>query len=123
MNRLSLPRGSRGRESEHEQSGGPPMGCDSQRCHKSGEPAARVIVQRQRGSAMVIAVLIVVILTLLGLAFMLAGDTESKIARNQRDAAQAGFIAEGGVRAVKKWFDYPSGPASHLVPTVAQMDR
>src|SRR5262245_32898952 len=59
----------------------------------------------QEGSAMVIAVLIVVILTLLGLAFMLAGDTESKIARNQRDAAQAGFIAEGGVRAVKKWFD------------------
>ena len=77
----------------------------------------------ERGSALVIALLVVVILALLGLSFMLAGETESKIARNQRDAAQAGFVAEGGVRMVKKWFDAPTGANAHLVPTTAQMDR
>src|SRR5262249_27007655 len=77
----------------------------------------------ERGSALVIALLVVVILALLGLSFMLAGETESKIARNQRDAAQAGFVAEGGVRMVKKWFDAPTGANAHLVPNTGQMDR
>src|SRR5262245_65759680 len=77
----------------------------------------------ERGSALVIALLVMVIMTLLGLAFVLVGDTEARIARNQRDTAQAQFIAEGGVRAVRNWFEYPSGTSSFLVSTTAQMDR
>ncbi len=72
-----------------------------------GPAKARSSARGERGSALVIAVLVIVIMMLLGLAFMLAGETESKIARNQRDAAQAGFLAEGAVRMVKKWFDAP----------------
>ena len=38
--------------------------------------------ERERGSALVIAVLVTVILTLLGVAFLLMGETENKIAEN-----------------------------------------
>ena len=93
--------------------------CESARTTPDLGPGSR-----ERGSALVIALLVVVILALLGLSFMLAGETESKIARNQRDVAQAGFVAEGGVRMVKKWFDAPAGsPRAHLVPNTGQMDR
>src|SRR5262245_49664416 len=76
----------------------------------------------ERGSALVIALLIMVIMTLLGLAFVLVGDTEARIARNQRDVAQAQFVAEGGVRIVRAWFEDPTVTA-YLLPTTAQMDR
>src|SRR5262245_1774776 len=77
----------------------------------------------ERGSALVIALLVMVIMTLLGLAFVLAGQTESRIAVNQRNGQQALHLAESGVRMVKKWFDAPSGTSSYLVPTTSQMDR
>lgn len=64
-----------------------------------------------------------VIMTLLGLAFVLAGQTESRIAVNQRNGQQALQVAESGVRMVKKWFDVPTGTTSYLVPTTSQMDR
>src|SRR5262245_12190325 len=76
----------------------------------------------ERGSALVLALLIMVIMTLLGLAFVLVGDTEARIARNQRDVAQAQFIAEGGVRIVRAWFEDPT-VTGYLLPTVSQMDR
>jgi hypothetical protein len=77
----------------------------------------------ERGSALVIALLIMVIMTLLGLAFVLAGQTESKIAVNQRNGQQALHLAESGVRIVKKWFDAPTGTSAYLVPTMSQIDR
>jgi len=64
-----------------------------------------------------------VIMTLLGLAFVLAGQTESRIAINQRNGQEALHIAESGVRLVKKWFDAPAGTSAYLVPTTSQMDR
>ena len=67
--------------------------------------------------------MIMVIMTLLGLAFMLVGQTEANIARNKRDTEQALFTAEGGARIVKKWFEAPSGTSSYLVPTTSQMNR
>src|SRR5437867_3007930 len=78
---------------------------------------------REKGSALVVALLIMVIMTLLGLAFVLVGETEAKIARNQRDFAQASFVSEGGARMVKKWFEAPNGTYAYMVPTVAQMNR
>jgi len=77
----------------------------------------------ESGAAMVLALLVTVILTLLGLAFLMAGETESKISVNQRDFNQATYVAEGGVRMIKHWFDAPSGTRAYLVPTTAQMDR
>jgi Tfp pilus assembly protein PilX len=61
----------------------------------------------ERGSALVIALLVAVILMLLGIAFLLMGETENRIAQNEKRSAQAFYVAEAGARAVKRWFDRP----------------
>ncbi len=77
-------------------------------------------LDRQRGSALVLALLVVFILTLLGTSFLLMAQTESLIARNEKHAAQARYVAEAGALAVKTWFDRP-GIALGF-PTAAQID-
>ena len=61
----------------------------------------------ERGSALILAVLIMAVLTLLGVSYLLIGDTENKIAENERLSAQALYFAEGVTREVKRWFDRP----------------
>ncbi len=61
----------------------------------------------ERGSAMVIAVLVMAILSLLGISYLLMADTENRIAENERLAAQALYFGEGTVRETKRWFDRP----------------
>lgn len=82
---------------------------------------------RERGSALVIAVLIMAVLTLLGMSYLLMADTENKIAENERLSAQALYFAEGATREVKRWFDRPPytprGGANLVRPTTAVMDR
>lgn len=73
-------------------------------------PRAR---ERERGSALVIAVLVTVILTLLGVSFLLMGETENKIAENEKLSAQALYFAEAGTRQVKRWFDRPRGTVGY----------
>ena len=80
-----------------------------------------MIVESQRGSALVLALLIVFILTLLGTSFLLMAQTESRIARNEKRAAQARYLAEAGVHAVKGWFDRPGSALGF--PTPSQIDR
>ena len=73
----------------------------------------------ERGSALVLAVLVMAILTLLGLSYLLMADTENKIAENERLSAQALYFAEGVTREVKRWFDRPPNSATgdaNLVP-------
>ena len=52
----------------------------------------------ERGSAMIIAILVMVILTLLGISFLLMADTENRIAENEKLSAQALYFAEAGAR-------------------------
>lgn len=63
---------------------------------------------RQRGSAMLISMMVMVILTLLGLSYLFMADTENLIAQNQRDADQLLFVAEGGAKMIKALFDRPT---------------
>jgi hypothetical protein len=81
----------------------------------------------ERGSALIIAVLIMAVLTLLGVSYLLIGDTENKIAENERLSAQALYFAEGVTREVKRWFDRPpytaAGGDNLTRPTTAVMDR
>lgn len=69
------------------------------------------LFEGQRGFAMVLALLITVIMTLLGMAFILMSQTENRIAENERTSAQALYFAEAGVRVVESWFntDFPTG--------------
>lgn len=83
----------------------------------------------ERGSALVIAVLVIVILTLLGVSFVLMAETENRIAQNEKLSAQALYFAEGGARQVKRWFDRPgsslnlaNAPLSVVDRTLRQLD-
>jgi hypothetical protein len=81
----------------------------------------------ERGSAMVIAVLVMAILTLLGVSFLLMADTENKIAENEKLSSQALYFGEGITREVKRWFDRPPystiGDRNLVRPTIAVMNR
>jgi hypothetical protein len=48
-----------------------------------------------------------VILTLLGISFLVISDQENSIAVNQRNADQLTFVSESGASMVKAWFDRP----------------
>ena len=79
------------------------------------------MTEGQRGSALVIAILIAVILTLLGVSFLMMAETENRIASNERHAAQALYAAEAGARAVRSWFDRPETGLGF--PPLAVVDR
>jgi hypothetical protein len=70
----------------------------------------------------VIATLIAVILSLLGLSYLMMAQTENTIAENERNAAMALYVAEAGARIAINWFNDPSS-TGYLVPTTAQVDR
>ncbi|HXV77436.1 MAG TPA: PilX N-terminal domain-containing pilus assembly protein [Candidatus Polarisedimenticolaceae bacterium] len=71
------------------------------RCPRPGTRTAAA----ERGSALVLALLVTVILALLGISFLLLAETENRIAQNEKRAAQALYVAEAGLIAVKHWFD------------------
>lgn len=77
----------------------------------------------ERGSALVIAVLVVVIMTLLGVSFLLMAETENRIADNEKLSAQALYFAESGVRMVKRWFDSPGSSSNLMNPSLSVVDR
>jgi hypothetical protein len=85
---------------------------------------ARIVelLEDQRGFAMVLALLITLVMTLLGMAFLLMSETENRIAENERTSAQALYFAEAGVRVVESWFDtdFPSGAL--MPPTAGVID-
>jgi len=75
----------------------------------------------QRGSAMVIAILVTAILLLLGMSFLLLGQTEGAIASNQLHHEQALYVCEAVARSAKRWFDAPSTALN--VPQVGDVRR
>jgi hypothetical protein len=83
----------------------------------------------ERGSAMIISVLVTAILSLLGISYLLMADTENRIAENEKLSAQALYFGEGTVREVKRWFDRPpynvsgSGAKNLVKPLTSVVDR
>lgn len=70
---------------------------------------------REAGSALVLALLVAFILSLLGLSFIWMAETENRIAENERRGAQVLYAAETGLHVVKRWFDEP-GISLHYPP-------
>ncbi len=81
----------------------------------------------ERGSALVISILVTAIMSLLGISYLLMADTENKIAENERLSGQCLYVGEGVVREVKRWFDRPpylvNGTKNLVQPTTAIVDR
>jgi hypothetical protein len=63
--------------------------------------------RNESGSALVLALLVAFVLSLLGVSFLLMAQTESRIAGNERFAAQTLYVAEAGARMVHGWFERP----------------
>ncbi len=78
--------------------------------------------RREEGSALILAALITVILSLLGLSYTMMAQTENTIAENERNSAAALYAAEAGARLVVGWFNDPT-TSGYLVPAITDMDR
>src|SRR5438552_10736927 len=61
-----------------------------------------------RGSALLVSLMVMVGLSLLGLGFVAISETESTIAKNQSQALQTLTIAEAGARMAVEWFQDPA---------------
>ncbi|HEX9161140.1 MAG TPA: hypothetical protein VF980_05470 [Thermoanaerobaculia bacterium] len=62
---------------------------------------------QQRGSALLASLMVIVGLSLLGLAFVAISETESAISINERNHSQTVALAEAGARVVVQWFQNP----------------
>lgn len=78
--------------------------------------------RREEGSALILAALVTVILSLLGLSYTMMAQTENTIAENERNSAAALYAAEAGARLVVGWFNDPT-TSGYLVPAVGDVDR
>src|SRR6266852_7002754 len=63
---------------------------------------------RQRGSALLASLMVIVGLSLLGLAFVAISETESAISVHERNHTQTVALAETGARIVVQWFQHPT---------------
>lgn len=61
-------------------------------------------LRREGGSALLVSLMVMVGLSLLGLGFVAVTETESAIAVNERNSAQALFAAETGARTILEFF-------------------
>src|SRR6266513_3132895 len=62
---------------------------------------------QQRGSALLASLMVIVGLSLLGLAFVAISETESSISTNQKNHSEAVAVAEAGGKLVVQWFQDP----------------
>ena len=60
-----------------------------------------------RGSALLVSLMIMVGLSLLGLSFVAISETENAISVNERNKTQTAAMAEAGAKAVVEWFQDP----------------
>ena len=79
--------------------------------------------EKERGSALVLALLVVAVLTVLGLSFSLLAQTENRIAETERLASQTLYLSEAAARAVVHWFDAPNAATGFSYPGSAAVDR
>jgi hypothetical protein len=71
----------------------------------------------QRGSALLASLMVMVGLSLLGLAFVTISETEGAISMNQRNLTQVQQVAETGAKFAIEWFQDPDwATAQNLMP-------
>lgn len=64
--------------------------------------------RNDRGSALLVSLMVIVGLSLLGLGFVAISETESAIAKNEQNALQTQAVAEAGAMLVVEWFQNPT---------------
>ncbi len=71
----------------------------------------RIIVNTQRGSAMFLGLMILIVLTLLGVFASSSGIMQERMAGNFRDSTRAFESAESGTRWIEAWFASITDPS------------
>jgi len=66
-----------------------------------------MLQSREKGSALLVSLMVMVGLSLLGLGFVAVSETESAISVNERNYAQTLAVAEAGARIAVEWFQAP----------------
>src|SRR6266571_4167504 len=66
------------------------------------------LLRNDRGSALLVSLMVIVGLSLLGLGFVTLSETETAIAKNQQAGLQTQAMAEAGAKLVVEWFQGPS---------------
>jgi len=84
-------------------------------------PAPRT-PREERGSALVLTLMVMVILSVLGLSFLMLSDTENQIAVADRDGRQVLYVAMSGAQIVESWFNVPDPAYTPFVPGRADCD-
>lgn len=64
--------------------------------------------RKQRGSALLVSLMVMVGLSLLGLGFVAISQTENTISTNERNYTQTLSVAEAGARLCLEWFQDPN---------------
>ena len=72
------------------------------------------IARRERGAALILTVIVIMVLTTIGIAMVTFTTTEERTATTYRDALQTRALAEAGVRVVQEMFRRPT--ERNLVP-------
>ncbi len=65
------------------------------------------LLRNDRGSALLVSLMVIVGLSLLGLGFVAISETETAIAKNQLSVVQTQAVAEAGAKLVVEWFQDP----------------
>jgi hypothetical protein len=66
------------------------------------------LFRKDRGSALLVSLMVIAGLSLLGLGFVAISETESAIAKNQLAMTQTQAVAEAGAKLVVEWFQDPA---------------
>ena len=75
-------------------------------------------MRRERGSALLVSLMVIVGLSMLGLGFVALSETESAISVNQRNREEALTHAEAAANVVVDWFQNPKWALAHgLMPS------
>src|SRR5436305_13977225 len=69
--------------------------------------------KNNRGSALLVSLMVMVGLSLLGLGFVAISETESTTAKNQSQALQTLTVAEAGAKLAVKWSQDPLWGMNH----------
>ncbi|HXH39583.1 MAG TPA: pilus assembly PilX N-terminal domain-containing protein [Thermoanaerobaculia bacterium] len=65
------------------------------------------LLRKDKGSALLVSLMVIVGLSLLGLGFVAVSSTETAIAKNQQAVSQTEAVAEAGAKLVVEWFQDP----------------
>jgi hypothetical protein len=75
--------------------------------HDTKRPHRKRRRGQDRGSALLVSLMVMVGLSLLGLSFVAISETENAISVNERNKTQTAAVAEAGAKTIVQWFQDP----------------